>query len=68
MVGTFVLYFLETSHTGLSALDAFFIVMSAICVTGLTSVDFSAFAGRSQVRPGGYSGGSQWKSIERQRL
>ncbi len=50
LLGSVVLYFIENTYgPALSYLDALFTSTSAVCVTGLTSVDFSRFSFPGQV-------------------
>jgi len=50
LIGTGLLYLVENYHgKGLALLDALFMSTSAICVTGLTSVDFSRFTLAGQI-------------------
>ncbi|MBL7996033.1 hypothetical protein JNM05_11740 [bacterium] len=50
LLGSFILYLIENfSDHPLSYVDALFMSTSAICVTGLTSVDFSVFTFAGQI-------------------
>lgn len=48
-IGAVVLYLLERNHTSVSFVDAYFIAVSAMCVTGLSLVRFSEWYLASQV-------------------
>lgn len=49
IIGGLVLFLLERNHTNVSFVDAYFIAVSAMCVTGISIIDFSQWYLSSQI-------------------